>query len=277
MPVADASAAIFGWQPNLSEDEMAELVDDWLARLTTQADYDALIDRLMTWLFNREPFPGWARERVARAVLARRDYPDDRGHNYGWSRLALAEVADHGPELAGLILDLVDSHELMLTGSYDIEVLVACAQQHPERAWNDLSSRLEAGAWRVEMQLRGSVVVPAFPADVIERWVGSDVERARIAASITPVEGEEPKPLARYLLQHFGDDEKIGASLAGTFTSGSWTGPESGRLAAQIAQLNSWRSRQDEPLGVRQWASRMVEGLEAQRQAALRREAEGEF
>ncbi len=277
LSVADAAAAIFGWQPNLSEDEMAELVDDWLARLTTQADYDALIDRLMTWLFNREPFPGWARERVARAVLARRDYPGDRGHSYGWSRLALAEVADHGPELAELILDLVDSHELMLTGSYDLEVLVACAQEHPEPVWNDLSSRLEAGAWRVEMQLRGSVVVPAFPADVIERWVGSDIGRARIAASITPVEGEEPKPLARYLLQHFGEDKEIGASLAGTFMSGSWTGPESGRLAAKIAQLNSWRSRQDEPLGLRQWASRMVEGLEAQRQAALQREAEGQF
>jgi hypothetical protein len=54
----------------------------------------------------------------------------------------LAEVADHGPELAKLILDLVDSHELMLTGSYDLEVLVACAQQHPEPVWSDLSSRL---------------------------------------------------------------------------------------------------------------------------------------
>ncbi|HEV3321880.1 MAG TPA: hypothetical protein VG147_06765 [Solirubrobacteraceae bacterium] len=51
LPVAEAAAAIFGWQPHLSESEMGGLVDDWLARLTTQADYDALIDRLMTWLF----------------------------------------------------------------------------------------------------------------------------------------------------------------------------------------------------------------------------------
>ncbi|HEV3321881.1 MAG TPA: hypothetical protein VG147_06770 [Solirubrobacteraceae bacterium] len=121
------------------------------------------------------------------------------------------------------------------------------------------------------------MVIPAFPVEVIEGWIDGDVERARIVASITPVEGEEPKPLARCLLQRFGDDEKIGASLAGTFMSGSWTGPESGRLAAQIAQLNSWRSRRDEPLGVRQWASRMVESLEVQRQTALQREAEGEF
>ncbi|HEV7938963.1 MAG TPA: hypothetical protein VGP18_13185 [Solirubrobacteraceae bacterium] len=277
LPVAEATAVIFGWQPNLSDDEMAGLVDDWLARLDTQADYNALIDRIMTWLFNKERLPDWAPERVARAVLARRDYPGDQGHNYEWSQLALAEVPDHGPELAQLIFDLVDSRELILVGSYDIEVLVACAQQHPVQVWNDLSARLIAGSWRVEMQLRGSVVVSAFPVDVIGGWVGAQVERARIAASIAPVEGEEPQPVARYLLQHFGDDEHVEASLAGTFMSGSWIGPESGRIATRITQLNSWRSRQNEPLGVRQWAARMVENLEVQRQAALQREAEGEF
>jgi hypothetical protein len=219
----------------------------------------------------------WAKERVARAVLARRDYPGDRSHNYGWSQLALVEVAEHGPELAGLIFDLVDSHELMLHGSYDLEVLAACAQQHPEPVWDDLSFRLANGAWRIQMQIRGSLLLPAFPAHVIEHWIGKDVERARIAASIAPVEGEQPKPIARYLLQHFGDDEELGSSLAGTFTSGSWTGPESARIAGQIAQLNSWRAQRDEPLGVRQWAARMVDGLEARRQSALQREAEGGF
>jgi hypothetical protein len=278
LPVAEAASVIFGWQPNLSETDEAELVDDWLARLTTQADYNALIDRLMTWLFNEEQVPDWARDRVARAVLVRREYPGEQtAHNYEWSRLALACVSEHGLPLAQLIFDLIDSHSLMLVGSYDLEVLVACAQQHPKEVWDDLAGRLAAGAWRVEMQLRGSVLVPAFPPDVIETWIGDDVGRARVAASITPVESEEPRPLVRYLLQHFGEDDRVGASLAGTFTSGFWTGPESGRIAAQIAQLNSWRNRKSEPLGVRRWAAHMVEGLETRRQAALQREAEGDF
>jgi hypothetical protein len=86
--------------------------------------------------------------------------------------------------------------------------------------------------------------------------------------------GEEPTPVTRFLLDKFGGDREVASGLWSQFISGFWTGPESERLTTQIGQLNAWRQRLEEPLGVRTWARDMIRSLEAQRAAALEREAE---
>jgi hypothetical protein len=142
----------------------------------------------------------------------------------------------------------------------------------------------------MQMEIRGWLL-NAVPLEIIEAWVGDDVRRARLVASITPVGGEEPigapptvpaagdqpTPVARFLLSGFSEDREVASSLWAQFVSGFWTGPESERIAGQIEQLNRWRRRPDEPLGVRTWARDMVRDLEVRRRAALEREAEREI
>jgi hypothetical protein len=126
------------------------------------------------------------------------------------------------------------------------------------------------------MELRGWFLLH-IPPDVASSWVGTDVERARIVASMAPVGEEKPTEIARFLLENFGDDREVAGSLYGTLISGSWWGNESDRIAGQIERLNTWRRRRSEPLGVRTWAREVVVSLEQSRQAALQREAEERF
>lgn len=275
--VAEGTSLLFGWQPNLSGTDMAELLGYWLDRVASQSDYDALVDKTLHWLQDEEGIPDWLVERGLELVLLRRQFPDVGHQSYSWSRLALRQVPDHAPELAGLILDLTDDDELrLLQDDYDTEVLGASLQQDPDAVWQDIANRLVNGSWRVELRVRGWLL-RGLDAEVIERWVGDDLARARVVASITPVAGDEPSPIVRFLLGNFGTDEDLGSSLYSTFISGSWMGNESDRLTGQIEQLNGWRQNTNEPEGVRAWARKMVEILDRQRLAALEREAERGF
>jgi hypothetical protein len=108
-------------------------------------------------------------------------------------------------------------------------------------------------------------------------WVGADEGRARLLARITDVGEGPPRPVVRYLLEHFGEDEKVAGYLANGFVSGSYWGNESDRISRQIEQLQEWIQSPDEPEGVKRWARQMIEGLTRRREAALEQEAEEEL
>lgn len=116
-------------------------------------------------------------------------------------------------------------------------------------------------------------LLTAIPPDTITEWIGSNVERGRIVASVAPVKGSSPPPLARYLLENFPRDSRISSTLAGNFTSGIWTGP-SGHVGSQIEQLSAWRSATSLPLPVRKSAGELAGDLERRRQLFLEQEAE---
>jgi hypothetical protein len=103
------------------------------------------------------------------------------------------------------------------------------------------------------------------------------VERAKLIASVAAAGSNEPTPVARYLLGHFGDETQVAGPLAGEFRSGSWTGNLSNRLAGQIAKLQLWIESPTEPEGVKRWARNMIASLREQRDRALRHEAEEDF
>jgi len=288
LSVADGTQVLFGWLGNLSNDDVDSLFDVWLLRLSSQQDYNALVDWLNLWLHGQDAIPGWLRERAFRLLMLRRQYPDVSRETWDWCRIADGLVDENGVEIARLVLDLVDSGSIMIQEGHDeSEVLVRCARLYPQAVWDDLTERLAGKSWRIQIEIRGWLLT-VVPIEIIEAWVGNDVHRARLVASIAPVGGEEPigaapivpvggeepTPVARFLLRNFGEDRQVASSLSAQFISGFWTGPESERLARKIELLNVWRQRSDEPLGVRTWARNMVQYLEAQRRAALEREAE---
>jgi hypothetical protein len=291
LPVADGTYVLFGWQRNLSDDDVDALLDDWLPRVSSQRDYNALVDWFNLWLHGQEAIPDRLRDRALRLLMLRQRHPDTSQETWDWCRIAGGLADEHGVELTRLLLDLVDAGSIMIhEGSEESELLARCARLHPQAVWDDVTGRLERGSWRIQMEIRGWLL-NAVPLEVIEAWVGDDVRRARLVASITPVggeepigapptvppAGEEPSPVARFLLAGFGEDEKVASSLWAQFISGFWTGPESERIAGQIEQLNKWRQRPEEPLGVRTWAAAMIRDLEVRRRAAVEREAEREI
>lgn len=275
--VAEGTSLLFGWQENLSDADMSELLARWLKQIVSQADYDALLDKVLHWSHDENVVPDWLADYGLDLVMLRRRFPSVHHQSYGWSRLALRQVPEHASELATLILDLTDDDDVSLVADdYDTEVLSASLHQDPEAVWQDIATRLLKGSWRVELRVRGWLL-RGVDSRVIELWVGDDLDRARVVASIAPVESDEPTPVVRFLLDKFGSDQELGSSLYSTFVSGGWVGNESDRIARQIEQLTAWRKRTSEPQGVREWAKKMVEILENQRAAALEREAERGF
>ncbi|MGI8514630.1 MAG: hypothetical protein ACR2NT_05725 [Acidimicrobiia bacterium] len=274
LAVAEATYVLFGWHRNLTQDDLAGVLNDWTSRIQSQEDYNAVVDWLNLVLDPESVLPPALQEDAWRLVMLRSEFPDMGQQRWDWSRLATGFVPERGPDLARLILNLIDSGGLtVLDSDYEAQLLGQYAQIHGEAIWAEVAERLTSGAWRLQMELREWFLAHVSP-HVVTAWVGTDVERARIVASMASVGEDQPTPIARFLLEKFGDDREVAGSLYGSFVSGFWTGNESDRIARQIEQLSSWRHRSTEPVGVRNWAREVVENLERSRQAALQREAE---
>jgi hypothetical protein len=275
--VIDGIAALFGWQRNISAEEALLLFNDWSARIASQDDYNAVVDWLGFWLFGKEETPAELKESLCELLLHRREYPELSQQQWTWCQLAGRIVDSCGVQLARLILDLVDAQVLIISQDQEEgKLLRNCLREHPEEVWAELAARLTQQSWRLQMEARGWLL-NELPSTIVEEWVGTSIERARIVASIASAGGDEPTAVARFLLAAFGEDQEVKASLYGQFISGFWWGPESERIAGQIEQLTKWRRSSTEPLAVRAWAREVIQELEERRRVVLLREAEGDF
>jgi hypothetical protein len=276
LPVASAISASFGFHRKLGEAGALALLDNWVERVDSQQDYNALVDWLNLVLHPDPTVPEVMRDSVWRLIELRRAYPDVGRETWDWSRLASGFAAERPYELGSLILDLVDSREVMLHEGDDQSKLLGECAATDQRVWAEIAGRLEGGSWLLQMELQGWFL-HRVPPEVVDEWVGTNLARARIVASIAPVGGSTPSPYARLLLDRFGQDDEVKSSLYGSLVTGFWTGNESDRIASQIEQLNGWRANTHEPLGVRAWAREVVTSLEQAKQRALQREAEDHF
>jgi hypothetical protein len=273
LPVREAAATLFGWGCNLSTPDVVKVVDDWLDRIGSQDDYNAAVDWLNLTV-PEGPIAAELLEPTWRLMQRRETYPDVGPEGWDWAQLASRVVAEHGPALLELLLDLVERGDLSVHAADDAALIGACVMRDPVHGWANLGARLENPAsWRLSMQLRGKI--QSFtPIEVLDEWIGTNVERARIAAAIANPGEAEPTALAILLLDRFGDDDRIWSSLRSTFESGSWFGSWSSRITTQIEQLTAWQGKPNLPLGVRQWAKVIIESLRSELAAVLEREEE---
>ncbi len=274
LSVANGTYLLFGWHRNLDQAEVATLLSDWTSRVSSQADYNALIDWLNLWVHGNDPFPDSLRAVSLRILLLRSNYPALSQQQWDWSHIAENFVDSHPAELADVLLECIESGSLMVhEGDEDSKVLLGCARRRPREIWEAVAERMENGSWRVQMEI-GGWLLGAVPIDIVRDWVGVEVRRAWLVAAIAPVGTDRPTDFTRFLLEKFGTDRQVSSSLFSSFVTGSWMGPESSHLKSQVEQLNAWRQQATEPLAVRDWARQMVEHLEEQARAAVEREAE---
>lgn len=273
LPVCEGARALFGWQRNVDERGLRDLLSLWQPRVASQDDYNALIDWLGMTVHIQNTIPDRLRDDVLDLLERRLEYPAIANESFDWARLAQMYIDDRPLELARLILDLISQDKGLFHRSDDeARLLIGATAKDSARVWEEVGTRLEGGDWRIAMTLRGWFS-HSIPAEVVQNWVGDSVDRARLAAEVASTGSSEPTPIARFLLEVFGNDEEVQSALAGEFFSGSWTGPESQRLPGMIEQLSGWLV-DDMPNLVKEFALKLRASLERDRDRALEREAE---
>lgn len=274
LPPAQGATAIFGWHRELTAADILRILTDWAQRIRTQQDYNAVVDVAQFMLHDVKDTDGPLKEQLRALVMMRRQYPEMMRESSDWARLVERLLPQCALEVTVLIFDLIESDNARTIGnSPDRQILERCISVNPNDAWLELVSRIEARSWILILRIRGWLI-NSIPVEVVEAWVGTNLERARTVASIAAAGGDDPTPIARFLLGRFGKDDNVAGSLAGDFISGFWWGNESDRIAGQITQLQGWLSS-TEPPGVKRWARRMIRDLEVAKTSALQREAEG--
>jgi hypothetical protein len=207
-------------------------------------------------------------------IPLRSDFPNLGQEGWDWAKLVRRQVESRPFEVVKLLADLVKSDAISIfSGSNETRLLREAVRLSGEEGWVEIMGRLERGEWRFSFSTR-EWLGHATDLDTARRWVGSNIERARILASVTNLGGSPLSPMVRYLLDEFGADEKVSGSLVGSYVSGMWTGNESDRIARQLEQVRAWMNEPAQSSAVKSWCRRLISSLEASRREAFEREAE---
>jgi hypothetical protein len=276
---AEGATGMFGWHVDIPVERLVALLNGWLGRIETQADYNAVVDRIALALFKEDST--WIEELdplVVQLVVLRHSFPLISGHqDWNWVQLAKRQLQSSPFELLNHLVRMLEENELHIFRPSEEQALLAEAIRNSgPQGWELIMSTLEGGTWRLRHAFNGWLL-DVLPPEEITSWVGADEERARLISRITEIGEGPPHPVVRYLLEHFSENEKIAGNLATGFISGSYWSDESEHIIGQIAQLQEWVQSPDEPEGVKRWARQMIEGLSRRRESALEEEAEEEW
>lgn len=275
LPVHVGAPRIFGWHVGVDESRIAALLNEWLSKMEVQADYSFAIDVVAMMVYQRPQLSADLEARIGALVELRSKFPDLGQQSWDWVQLARRQLSHGASDLLLSLMQQADAGTLNLwEGSEERalfrEVVSAAGAESLDRVMQPLLS----GSWRLQMDFRGWLADVYDSSDVIA-WIGQDVQRARVVASMTTVQRDTPSELVRFLLDSFDSDDEIASSLYGDFFSGGWTGNESDRLSGQIAQLEGWVASPTEPVSVKKWAAKVIESMKRRRDAALEEESEG--
>ncbi|TAM66469.1 MAG: hypothetical protein EPN48_15460 [Microbacteriaceae bacterium] len=271
--VHEGARVLFGWTRDADQADAARFLRDWSVRIESQADYNAAVDFAAMQVFQRpEPMPDLD-PAISDLVVRRRDYPDVRQQSWDWSVLVRRHLEQEPLEVVRLIADLVEAGALTLSGTEDGKLLQDAVHLAGDDGWTELMDRLGRGEWRLSFSVR-EWLGTAATVGIAKRWVGSSVERARVLANVTKPDGAELSPIACYLIEEFGDDERVPSYLVGQFISGFWSGNESDRIASQIVQVKGWIAVPGQSTAVKSWGRKLVSSLDYRRRSAVEEEQE---
>lgn len=272
--VVEAARVLFGWMRDADQTDSARYLRDWASRIESQADYNAAVDFAAMQVFQKTEALPDLDPVIAELIPRRRDFPKLGQQEWDWTVLARRQLGADPTAVADLLADLIEADALSAySSSEESSVLQDTVRLGGEPVWASLMERLERGQWRLSFSVR-DWLGEAVPVDVAKRWVGSSVERARVLANVTKPGGSELSPTARFLIEGFGQDERVPSHLVGQFISGMWTGNESERISSQISGVQAWIAEPGQSTEVKSWARKLVANLEARRGHVVQEEEE---
>jgi hypothetical protein len=273
MPPPDGARGLFGWRVGLTIPQLRQLLRDWMGRLSSQADYNAVVDFVAMAIFRHSPWKASIDPAVAELARLRTRYPDVGNQESDWTQLARRQLHQQPGDLHDTLLFLlaVGGYQSFEDTEED-KLLRETIEKVGPAGWRMTMDHLAASP-RMEAAFRGWLP-GAADLDVATAWVGTDLRRARLLARVATPGEEKVDPVARFLLTSFGNDAEVAAALSTTYVTGTTWGSYSAHCQAQIDQLTGWTDDPAEPQEVKAWAQRMITALTAERDRALQSEEE---
>lgn len=272
--VVEAARVLFVWMRDADQADSARYLRDWGSRIETQADYNAAVDFAAMQIYQKPDALADLDPVIAELVPRRREFPKLGQQEWDWAVLARRRLATEPIVLAELLAELIEADALSAYSSSEESVLLQdTVRAGGEPVWASFMERLERGQWRLSFSVR-EWLGEAVPVEAAKQWVGTDVGRARVLANVTTPGGHQLSPTARFLIEEFGQDERVRSHLVGQFISGMWTGDESERISSQISEVQAWIAAPGQSTEVRSWARKLVANLESRRTVVLQEEEE---
>lgn len=247
---AEGARILLAWKA--SDEDLKTLLDDWLPRLSTQDDYNAVVDCVHQMLHRRPPWIEIVDPLVAELVAQCRQFPKLYRDEWDWSRLALRQLTKQPGALADLLIELIEAgrFQIGVLGPADRKLLPACvAATHPD-TWLRLMNGVAAETHHY-VRAAGRWLGEATDVATAEGWVGDDVVKARALAAVTDLRTEFG-PVARFLIARFGDDSDVTFALTGSLVVGRWIEEKAAEFEAEL-DVFVRRLNDTDPVELRRW------------------------
>lgn len=276
LPVREGALRMFGWHNDVEAEHLTSLLSRWIPRIETQQDYNATLDVAAMMSFRKPELSEEIEAQIATLVELREQFGEVGQESYDWIQLARRRLPRDARGLLAILLKQIDAGAISAyEGSSEQEFLREVIAAAGPESLVELLQLIQGGSWRLQMDFRGWLT-SVYDSPTLIEWIGSDLERARVIASLTGIGEGPPSEIVKFLLAEFADDDQVKSPLYGDFISGSWWGNESDRLKGQIAQMTSWINDRELAAGVKNWAREVVAGLRRRLEVVLVQEAEGE-
>jgi len=276
-PVVEAVQNFFGLRRDMELSELAPWLAELIPRVSSQEDYNALLDFINLSLHRREADDSSLADLWLPILRLRSAFPALGGQTRAWGQLGIRASRAHPVDMVRLALELVEEDVLRLYTPDEGAVLKVAVQSGGPEVWAAVMDAVQAGGWKLKMGVDGWFG-GLIDVDDVRAWVGDDLDRARAVASVSTVGGApQMHEVALYLFSAFPEDPRIESSLYGEFTSGSWTGHESDRINRQVALVEGWKQAHADVGGVSHWCDGVLEALRNRLATVLLEEAEEDW
>jgi hypothetical protein len=226
---ADGARGLFGWHGDLDPERLCDFLADWLPRIDTQDEYNAVVDFVTLAVYRRPEWIESVDPLVANLVAMRSRFAQMARMESDWERLARRQLTAQPVELLAMLLDLVDGGEYhRYSGSDEQELLRDAVVATGGDGWRQMMARVEAGSRHIR-DAAGRWLGNAADVGTVRDWIAGSTDRARLAAAVATPGGEQVDPVARYLISAFGSDAQVPDSLRAALLPGWWVGDEATR------------------------------------------------
>ncbi|WP_410677281.1 hypothetical protein [Amycolatopsis sp. cmx-4-68] len=275
---ADGARGLLGWHQHLSQDRLRCLLTDWIPRITTQDDFNAVVDLVhlalpvlpSTYVDSVDPL-------IDELLRLRTRFDELARLEWDWEQLGRRQLSVAPQQLLATLLDIVE------TGTYypdavgdDENLLRAAVIATGAKGWTDVMLSIEHGSHQARLAA-GRWLGATADVDTERTWVGDSLDRARLVASVTHVGDDCIDPVAMFLITDFAYDEQVAQHLRDSLIPSFWVGSETYQHEATIDQVRSWLDRNSLSATADLWTRTTVDWLSSWRDRAALTEEEDDL